>query len=274
MNRLSFAPKLLLIALLALQQYSVSCLADGSPAVVIPAQEKFHLFLLAGQSNMAGRGKVSEEDKTPHPRVLMLNRDNQWVPAIDPLHFDKSVAGTGLGKTFGILMAEHDPNVTIGLIPCAVGGTDIAKWEPGAFDKATKAHPWDDCMARVKVAAAAGTFKGILWHQGEGDCTPERAAIYASKLKELIQRFRTELHAPELPFILGELGQFSGKPATESSQVVRDAIHQVAQEVPGTAVVSSSGLKDKGDKTHFDAASYREFGRRYAEAYLKLTGPK
>jgi hypothetical protein len=40
--------------------------------------------------------------------------------------------------------------------------------------------------------------------------------------------------------------------------------------VPHTAFVNSDGLKDKGDKTHFDADSYRDLGRRYAEAYLKL----
>jgi hypothetical protein len=34
--------------------------------------------------------------------------------------------------------------------------------------------------------------------------------------------------------------------------------------------VASDGLKDKGDFVHFDAASQREFGRRYAHAFLQL----
>ena len=47
-------------------------------------REKFHLFLLVGQSNMAGRGIIEHEETIPHPRVLTLTRDEKWVPAIDP----------------------------------------------------------------------------------------------------------------------------------------------------------------------------------------------
>ena len=89
-------------------------------AVELPAKENFHLFLLVGQSNMAGRGKVALADKKPHPRVLMLNKAGEWVPAADPLHFDKpGMVGVGLGKTFGTMVAEKNPGVTVGLIPSA-----------------------------------------------------------------------------------------------------------------------------------------------------------
>ena len=67
------------------------------------AKEKFHRVLLVGQSNMAVCGAVEAQDKTPHPRVLMLNKADTWGPAIDPLHFDKPAAGVGLGKTFATL---------------------------------------------------------------------------------------------------------------------------------------------------------------------------
>ena len=58
----------------------------GAEAVKLPPKEKFYLVLLAGQSNMAGRGFVEDADKVPNPRVLMLNRDLEWVPAVDPVH--------------------------------------------------------------------------------------------------------------------------------------------------------------------------------------------
>ena len=38
--------------------------------------------------------------------------------------------------------------------------------------------------------------------------------------------------------------------------------------------MSADGLKHKGDKVHFDAASYREFGKRYATVDLKLMESK
>lgn len=42
--------------------------------IKLPAKENFHLFLLVGQSNMAGRGVIDVQDKTLNPRVLMLNK--------------------------------------------------------------------------------------------------------------------------------------------------------------------------------------------------------
>jgi len=198
----------------------------SQPNAELPAKEKFHLFLLAGQSNMAGRGKVTQEDRTPHPRVLMLNQENRWVPAVDPLHFDKpNIVGVGLGKTFGIEIAEANPNITVGLIPCAVGGSPISTWEPGAFYKVTKSHPYDDALRRAREALKAGTLKGILWHQGESDSKPDRAPVYEDKLHALIARFRKELNAPGVPFIVGQMGRFKEVPWNESKKQV-DAVHR------------------------------------------------
>jgi hypothetical protein len=71
---------------------------------------------------MAGRGKVEKEDLTPHPRVFMLGKDQSWAPAVEPLHWDKAAAGVGPGLAFGKAMADADPKIRIGLVPCAAGG--------------------------------------------------------------------------------------------------------------------------------------------------------
>lgn len=240
----------------------------------LPPKEQFHLFLLVGQSNMAGRGVVTPADKTAPARVLMLSKDGTWVPATDPMHFDKPAAGVGLGRTFGIEVAAATPGVTIGLIPCAVGGSPVAAWVPGYFYDATKSHPWDDAMRRAKLALQAGTLKGILWHQGESDANAKSAPLYEAKLHDLIARFRAELQAPAVPFIVGQIGKFAGAPWNEFQNQV-DRVHRdVPLKVKGTAYVSAEGLNHKGDKLHFDADSYRVFGKRYAEAYLKLAGGK
>lgn len=238
----------------------------------IPPKERFQLFLLVGQSNMAGRGKVEDQDTKPHPRVLMLNKENKWVPAVDPMHFDKpGIVGVGLGRTFGLEIAKANPDITVGLIPCAVGGSPISVWEPGKFYSATKSHPYDDALRRAQVALKDGTLKGILWHQGESDSNPKDAPQYAKRLLQLIERFRDDLHAPEVPFIAGQMGQFKESPWNEAKKHV-DADHrQLPENVPQTAFVSSDGLTHKGDKVHFNAESYRELGKRYAKAYQSLT---
>jgi hypothetical protein len=235
-----------------------------------PAKERFHLFLLVGQSNMAGRGAVDAEDRAPHPRLLMLGKSGQWTPAVDPMHFDKPIAGVGLGKTFGVLMAEANPGVVIGLIPCAVGGSPIDAWRAGAYYQPTQSHPWDDAMARARIALKDGVLKGILWHQGESDSTPELANAYEAKLHALIALFRKELSAERVPFLAGQLGQFEGAAWNDSRKLVDKAHRDLPGKVKLTAFVSSEGLKDKGDKTHFDTPSYKEFGKRYFTSFQKI----
>jgi hypothetical protein len=255
----------------------IACLLLASASLAaepptLPRKEQLHLILLIGQSNMAGRGTVETQDKVPHPRVLMLDKAGNWVPAVDPLHFDKAAAGTGLGKTFGIKIAEANPEITVGLIPCAVGGSPIDSWKPGVFYPPTKSYPWDDAIRRTKLALKSGVLKGILWHQGESDSNEALAAGYESKLHDLISRLRSELGAPETPFIVGQMGQFPERPWDKSRQQVDRAHQELPVKVAHTAFVSSLGLRDRGDKIHFDSASYRELGNRYAAAFLKLRG--
>lgn len=254
--------------------FGLVLLATGLSAAAesaLPPKEKFHLFLLVGQSNMAGRGVIAPEDQVANPRILMLNAAGAWVPAVDPLHFDKPKAvGVGLGRSFALRVAERTPGVTIGLIPCAVGGSPIDSWKPGEFYQATQSHPWDDAIKRAQLALGAGELKGILWHQGESDSTRELAPAYEAKLHDLIARFRRTLRAPNVPFIAGQMGVFAESPWSDAKKQVDQAHRNLATKVPRAAFVRAEGLNHKGDKVHFDAASYREFGRRYAEAYLKL----
>ena len=216
---------------------------------------------------MAGRGKVADVDRAVHPRVLALTKEGTWQPAVDPLHWDKSVAGVGLGKSFAIALAEENKEVTIGLIPTACGGSPIASWEPGGYHGQTKSHPYDDAIKRAGRALQDGTLKGILWHQGESDCKPDLAPKYQAQLEALIARFRKELGAESVPFIMGQLGQFPQRPWNEDKQTVNEAHIAIAKADKLVGFVASDDLTCKADKIHFDARSLHEFGRRFAKVY-------
>jgi hypothetical protein len=262
------SPRTLLLVAMAIA--AVAAVPAGQGVEPGPMQP-LDLFLLAGQSNMAGRGVVEAEDLMPHARVWMLNRSARWTPAVEPMHFDKPIAGVGPGRAFGVALAEATPSIRVGLVPVAVGGSSIAAWVPGAIHEQTGAKPYDDAVARIRAAKPQGTFRAILWHQGESDASDESAPHYESRLRSVIERLRSETGDPELPVLIGQLGRFTAAPWTEPHHVVDAAHRHLAATLHNVAFVSSDGLVDKGDALHFDGASARTLGRRYAEAYLALT---
>jgi hypothetical protein len=227
----------------------------------------FHLYILIGQSNMAGRGLITDEFKTQgHPNLYMLNQQNLWVIAKNPLHFDKpQVDGVGPGMMFGMQIAEANPASRIGLIPCAVGGTAIESWVPGEYDKATDTHPYDDAIIRIQEAMKAGVIKGVIWHQGESNSSLEKSKIYLGQLAELIERIRKLTGNLNLPVVVGELGRYK-----DNYQYINQELVNLPATVKFTAVASSEGLIHKGDQTHFDAPSANEMGKRMAVKMLEL----
>ncbi len=239
----------------------------ADPSQVPADPKKFELYLLVGQSNMAGRGKLAPEDREPAERVLVLNKEDQWKNQGEPIHFDKPIAGVGLGFAFAKKMAAADPGVTIGLIPCAVGGTPIKRWMPGG-------DLFENAVRRARIAQTTGTLRGILWHQGESEsATQDRASAYSENLAAVIEGFRRELNSPNLPVVVGELGEFLGsspKGRSPFAKLVNEQIDLMQSRLKGVAVVSSAGLTHIGDRLHFDSPSQKEFGARYAAAMEDL----
>jgi hypothetical protein len=243
--------------------------APGLSKVALPPKETFKIYLLMGQSNMAGRGTVNDVHQPDDAHILVFNRDNKWAVAADPLHWDKEEAGVGPGLGFALHMRQQDPQVTIGLVPCAVGGSPLSKWMKG--------QPlYEAAVHRAKAAMRSGTLAGVLWHQGESDATPDFAPTYGLRLEKMLMDLRATLHEPNLPIVLGETGRFNkGEFGAQNIdpallKTVNEGIHAAGQKVPNVRVVDSKGLKHRGDQLHFDAVSARELGKRYAEAMLQL----
>ncbi len=231
------------------------------PAFADPAPAQMKLYLLIGQSNMAGRGKVEPQDQVANPHIFMLTKDLQWVPAKDPLHFDKpGAAGVGPGSEFAREILKANPNASIGLIPCAVGSTSLDQWKQGgALNNAA--------VARTKEAMKHGKLAGILWHQGESDSgSPDKVASYAERLDVMIGQLRKELQAEQVPVVLGEL--IHGYKTNDS---INESLAVASKKIPLCGLVSADGLGKKA--LHFDAPDARKFGQRYAVEYLKLAKP-
>lgn len=257
----------IMLAMLVLLACSTSQLVAADQQGELPPKAKFHLYLLMGQSNMAGRGRMTDADRQPVERVWTLNKEDRWVPAAHPLHFDKpKIAGVGLGLPFAKRLCQQDPSIQIGLIPCAFGGTPLSRWTKGG-------DLYENAVARAKLAAKHGALKGVLWHQGESDSgSAQTANTYADRLAKMIGALRTDLKSPNLPFVAGRLGEFylrSGRGPL--AKTVDAALQDLPDRVEHTACASAEGLDHKGDEVHFSAHALRELGKRYAAEMMRLS---
>ena len=86
-----------------------------------------HSFLMAGQSNMAGRGFLKDVDILYDEHIKML-RNGRWQTMVEPINYDRPNAGTGLAASFAAAWRLKNPSGAIGLIPCADGGTSLDDW--------------------------------------------------------------------------------------------------------------------------------------------------
>ena len=231
------------------------------------AEQRRHIYLLLGQSNMVGRGELNRWP--PHPRVLSFNKTGKWVPAVDPLHETSSRDRVGPGVSFGRGMLHVvDSEVTIGLVPCAAGGSALSRWEKGG-------DLYETAVRRAREATKqGGKLMGILWMQGEKDAKDQALAkSYAKRLDTTILDLRREFGMPELPFVAAlpciELADRDDRPGAE---IVSESLKELPRRVRNTATVDSAGLKSTGDQAHFSTQSQRELGRRYAEAMARVLG--
>jgi hypothetical protein len=237
----------------------------------MPPADKVWLFVLAGQSNMAGRGVVEPSDTVPHPRIFTVTPDKRWALAKEPLQLYQPVlTGLGPGMAFArALIKELDEDIYIGLIPCAVGGSSTADWLSDSIYNGVRLR--SNLIDKLTWAMEYGTVKGIIWHQGESDATVAKLPYYTENTRTLFKYFRDVAGDPELPIVAGELGLFPGveKNRLEYLQV-NDILAALSEEDPGIILVRSFGMTPKEDNVHFDGPSQRAMGRRYALAWLSL----
>ncbi|NJM15442.1 MAG: sialate O-acetylesterase [Bacteroidales bacterium] len=67
----------------------------------LPNPDSLYVFILAGQSNMAGRGFVESHDTLPNKRILTIDKSMKWIFAKEPLHFyEPSLTGLDCGMSF------------------------------------------------------------------------------------------------------------------------------------------------------------------------------
>lgn len=226
-------------------------------------EEKLDIYLLIGQSNMAGRALIEGNDLDTLTKVVLFKgiENNEWEKAANPLNKYSSIRKKlsmqklGLGYSFAKKMASEQTDKAIGLVVNAKGGTSINLWKPGS-------EFYREAISRTKKAMEFGVLKGILWHQGEANATSYQK--YTPKIMALIEAFRSEFDMPNLPIVVGQLSEDK-----EMRILFNQMIDQLPSKINNVGVVTTENTSTI-DSTHFDAASQRIIGERYAKEMIKL----
>lgn len=253
--------------------WMLAAYAGGSLSpLTLLAHASSSIFILAGQSNMSGRGGVVNDtwdgnvppESGPNPSVLRLSAALTWVAAAEPLHKDIDVhktCGVGPGMAFAnAVLAQESRFGRVGLVPCAVGGTNISEWGRGGF-------LYNQTVRRAAAAVqGGGTIRAVLWYQGESDTSHhEDAKLYKKRLETFFVDLRSDLQSPMLPIIQVALASGSG-PYVET---VRKA--QLETRLPNVRCVDAKGLGLEPDDLHLTTPAQVQLGRMLAEEFL--SGP-
>ncbi len=214
---------------------------------VSQAQPQEHLFILSGQSNMAG-----------------LDPAISFTPAVEEA-----------------LGAEH-----VVVVKDAQGGEPIRKWykkwrpADGAIPDAT-GELYDRLMDKVSAASEGRAFKTVsfIWMQGERDARESHGEVYIASLEGLFSQLSQDLGRDDVNFVVGRLSDFDlNNDRYPHWTMVRAAQVEVATSFDRSAWVDTDDLNDgvnKAGKTiendlHYSVEGYRKLGQRFAGKALDL----
>ena len=263
--------------------YRLASLLELSDADRAWLDEKpYDVYLLIGQSNMAGRGELLPEDSEPVPGVYLLDDKGNVVPAVSPFNRYSTIRKrlSMQGYCFGASFAEAlhaSSGRPVLLVMNARGGSDLKQWEKGAgglvFSKkeGDEKSLWggvmpsfyEEAVRRARQAMDYGDLKAILWHQGEGDSEPEKAALYPEKFAGFVRDLRSELG--DVPVIMGEVNH-----SFKRSALINPVLREVAGQIGNCTCISAEGCAAKDDSLHFNRAGCILLGQRYAEALKNI----
>ncbi len=266
---------------------------SGTPGIA----DLTDLILVTGQSNAQGNNSTADLAilDASNNQVFAYTDNNTWQvadlrqhwdgpneirhPGNNALIFPTNAPHNNFAFHFGKALVTLDPQRVVGFVLITAPGAGIKHWDQDrSFYRSLSGKAMNALNASSK-----SSFDGILWHQGETDFqfngTSDITATslervdenyYPDRLYRLISNLRQEpWFSTQKPiFICAETQTTNPDPLT-IAPVNRRLMALNSDSDPYTGCVSSSRLQTT-DGIHFNAASMREIGRRYAIEYLKL----
>lgn len=213
------------------------------------AAEGKHLFILSGQSNMAG-----------------MDPDKSFTPAVE--------------KAFG------KENVTV--VKSAQNGAPIRTWhkdyqfpdkrEIKGKEKERLGKIYAILIEEVKAATAGKSYDTVtfVWMQGERDAKESLSEVYAASFHGVLDQLKTDLKLDKINFVIGRISDFDMENKRYPHWTkIREIQVELAEKAPNGAWVDTDDLNggkpsEVGGGLHYNGAGYAKLGERFAEKAIGL----
>lgn len=271
--------------------YTLTFLLEGQVKRTIRNVYVGDVFVMAGQSNMElnyAEYYESEASFTANVQNLFTRSDLPKYADDEGIRFlvvDRKTGGTSLplksfntgkwlpataGNTkhlgylpqlFAKQLRERHPNVPVGIIQTAWGGTDIAR------------HLKDGDIYANHIAPLKGyNVAGILWHQGENDAAEQAPALqYETHFTMLINQYRNVFSDPDLPFLYVQLARYTGYTYTPIvRQAQFDVLDSSALHSTKNLAMTVSMDTDKGTAKLIHPLGKEILAKRMADQWLAM----
>jgi len=254
-------------------------IAETSYDIPKEFQGRLSLFVLAGQSNMSGKGEIPSE-QSANPRIIVFGNDYHWRIASEPIdspngQLDEvsldSNAGFGPGLAFATSLIKRKPDMVIGIIPCAKSASSIEEWQRSLSDNSL----YGSCLKRIRAATTMGELAGLLFFQGEADAVdpnqsegqPVSAHDYGNKFSSFVTDLRGDVSLRSLPVVFAQIGMNTAPEYFINWNAVKAQQAQVKLSCSSMITTDDLALRDA---VHFTNESYQLIGERFADAFWNL----
>lgn len=274
-----------------------------------PTRQQVDVYLLAGQSNMAGSGRMDglpEAWWATEGAQLYSGRDWQ------PLNWNGAqrrprMFGPEIG--FARVLRATEPTTPVYMIKFALGGQPLdAGWDGGSADGSSWVGPEpgpgrrtfypgtsaedpnvgvfytqmiERAQAGMQALRDAGyepTLRGIAWMQGEQDAKHEvSAGRYAESLALLKSRIEADLNGGEsVPFVFGQvlphdppLARFTHRDLIRQRMAEADWRSGSDRAIDGVWMVPTEGMELMKDTVHYSTKGQLALGQAFGLEMLK-----
>lgn len=263
-------------------------------------KNSYDIIVLAGQSNAqgTGRGKVTEEYATDEDIISLspvyyigriIDTDGvskrqiiyEDTPFVFSIADERVVDGKKIGNLSLTFSKEYkksgclDSGRKILIIQAAIGATGFNHGHWGLNKPLyLKAIEMLDYALSLNPE---NKLKAVLWHQGEHDVNKEpNPNVYKSRLSEIFTDLKKRYNSSTLPIITADFSyewkNAKGEKGYVLSKIIKDVVsYEGGIFINTDDLLSNNQESGDGDMVHFCRESLHLLGKRYFEAYKKLT---